>query len=539
VNRRGHLWLLVFVTGALTGITGIGLLALLNVVEGRVWPHGSTLAGGFAAEPRLHRFGALLVAGLVTTAVRLSARRERASAGLLFGLWEQGGLVSLGRTVARSVLAVVDVGLGAALGREGPLKELGGALAAHFAVHAKLGLGRRRLLVACGTAAGFAAAYNVPLGGALFGLEVLLGRMEIELVGPMIVCCAVATTITRWLVGNEPNYHIPAFQFGGLAVLAGSLLFGGLLGAVSVLVIKGLRWFTKIEQRNVRLSPFMPLIALGSLGIASAWLPELMGNGYDVANAALHQELPASRLASLPVLRFIATAVCWAARVPGGLFTPVLSIGALIGGLVGKGVSYAWPSMHTGAFALLGMGALFAGATRGPISSVVIVSELSSNYELSLPLACACGVASLVSRRLERGSLYRLWQCRRPLAAQPLQPSIPVHPTRKVPVLTCASDLLPDLLTPDPRPLFVVDGCGRLEGALHPETARQRLAEESLPRLLIAGDLADRKCPRLLVHASLQETRAHFSGRDAPRFVPVVDDDGVLCGEARREDIVA
>jgi CIC family chloride channel protein len=278
-------------------------------------------------------------------------------------------------------------------------------------------------------------------------------------------------------------------------------------------------------------------VVLGALGVASAWLPELLGNGYEAADAALHGELATSLLVTLPILRFGGTAACKAAQVPGGLFTPVLSIGALIGGLVGAGVSHVWPGTPPGVFALLGMGALLAGTSRGPISAVMMLSELSSDYRLILPLACACGAATLVSRPLERGSLYRLGPRCRPPAEPPAGVApIPLHPTRKVPALTCVEDLLLELLSLDPRPLFVVDACGRLEGALHPETARQRLSAELLPRLLIVHDLVDRACPRLSVRASRDEARALFAQRDELRFVPVVDDDGFLVGEACRED---
>jgi CIC family chloride channel protein len=303
-------------------------------------------------------------------------------------------------------------------------------------------------------------------------------------------------------------------------------------------VLKGLRWFDSVEGRSARLAPFMPLLVLGTLGVASIWLPQLLGNGYAAADAALHGELALSLLVTLPVLRFGATAACTAGQIPGGLFTPVLSIGALVGGLVGAIVSHVWPGAPTGAFALLGMGALLAGTSRGPISSVVMLAELSSDYALILPLACACGAATLVSRSLERGSLYRLGPRCRPPAVPPPAAHIPLHPARTAPALTCAADLLPELLALDARPLYVVDACGRLEGALQPETVRRRLSSEVLPRLLIVHDLVDRDCPRLSVRASQDEARALFTGHDAPRFVPVVDDDGFLLGEACRDDHV-
>jgi CIC family chloride channel protein len=547
-RRRSHgrwtrqstwvLLLLMVATGALAGFAGGGLLSLLGLVERTVWPVGSRLGPAFAEVSPLHRVGALLVAGVITTAVRLMLRHARTQPTELLGtLWEQAGIISLGKTVGRSLLSVVDVGLGAALGREGALKELGGAIASRVALGAGLGLGHRRLLVACGTAAGIAAAYNVPVGGALFGLEILLGRIEIEMVAPMIVCCASATTVSRWLSGNMTTYHVPPFHLGGPIVLAQSLLFGATLGAISALLLKGLRWFETVEEWNARLAPFMPLFALGALGVASAWLPQLLGNGYDVADAALHHRLAVSLLVTLPILRFLATATCRAARVPGGLFTPMLSIGALIGGLIGEGICRVWPATSAGAFAVLGMGGLLAGTSRGPIASVVLVYELSYDYQLILPLVFTCGAAALVSRGLERGSLYRLGPRRRPPPRQqPQQPYITLHPTRKVPALICAADVLPAVLTPDPRPLFVVDERERLRGAFHPETARHRIAAESLPRLLIVGDLIDRDCPRLSVHASRDEARDLFAKDEGLRFVPIVDDEGILVGEACRED---
>lgn len=536
IERALWLFALVLLTGALAGLTGVGFLALLRVIERWVWSGSSTFALDVAAASPSHRIVVLVVAGVLTTALHLIHRGARSGGGgVLVSLWERAGVIPLGRTFARSLLSIVDVGLGAALGREGALKEAGAAIGSRLALGARLGLGYRRLLVACGTAAGMAAAYNVPLGGALFGLEVLLDGIEIELVTPMIVCCAAATNVSRWLWRNEPSYLIPSYGLEGPAVLARSLLFGAVLGVISALVLKGLRWFATVEQWNARLAPFMPLGALGALGLASTFVPQLLGNGYDVANAALHHQLGLSLLLTLPLLRFIATATCRGAQVPGGLFTPVLSIGALIGGLVGEGVSHLWPGTPPGAFALLGMGALLAGTSRGPISSVVLISELSYDYQLILPLVCACGAATLVSRRLKSGSLYRLGPRRLPPPQVALEPRVPLHPTRIASQLARGTELLLALITSDERPLFVVDERGRLTGTLRAQPARRRLAAESLPRLVIAADLTERDAARVPVRASPDDVRAQFAANDL-RFLPVVDDEGILLGEVIRDD---
>jgi CIC family chloride channel protein len=532
-RHRPRFALLVLLTGTLAGLAAVGLLELLHLLQEHVWP-GPTLARGVAdASPRRRVF-ALLFAGALTTLVRLFHRAPGGAGGVVAAVWQRAGVLPLAATVMRSLLSVVDVGLGAALGREGALKETAAAIASRLALFGRLDLDHRRLLVACGAAAGMAAAYNVPLGGALFGLEVLLDGIDLALVPAMIVCCAIATNVSRLVWHNQPAYIIPAFTLAGPLTLMRSLLFGGVLGVMAALLLKGLRWFGTIEQRDSRLLPFMPILALGALGFASIWLPQLLGNGYDVANAALHQQLPIALLATLPLLRFVATATGRAAMVPGGLFTPVLSIGALVGGLVGEATVRVWPSAAPGADALLGMGALLAGATQAPIQSVVLVTELSHDYNIILPLVCACGVATVVSRRLERGTLYRPRPRSRPLS--PATPDFLLRPARTVPRLTIGSELLLALLAAEAEPSFVIDEAGRLVGRLRPQTARGHLTVQSLPQLMTAGDLVENEEARLSIDGSRDDARAllHQSGASC---LPVVDDAGVLRGVLVADDL--
>jgi CIC family chloride channel protein len=522
--------LLVLATGVLAGLAAIGLLELLRLIQEHVWPGPSFGRAVADASPR-RRVLALFCAGALTMVVRLVHRAPGGATGVVAAVWQRAGVLPFAATVGRSLLSIVDVGLGAALGREGALKEMGAAIASRLALFGRLDLGRRRLLVACGAAAGMAAAYNVPLGGALFGLEVLLGGIDLALVPAMIVCCALATNVARALGRDQPAYLIPAVTLAGPMTLVRALAFGIVFGVLAALLLKGLRWFSTVEERDPRLTPFMPLLALGTLGIASIWLPQLLGNGYDVANEALHRRIPLSLLFALPLLRFLATATGRAAKVPGGLFTPMLSIGALVGGLVGELAHRVWPAAAPEVDALLGMGAVLAGTTQAPISSVVLISELSGNYAIVLPLVCACGAATVVSRLLERGTLYRPRPHARPAIAPPAT-SVPLQPTTPVPATAARTDLLVALLRADEQPSFVVDEHGRLIGSLRHETACRRLGAESLPELMIASDLADRDVARVSIHATAAEARALVE-QSGCRALPVVDDDGLLLGETR------
>jgi CIC family chloride channel protein len=533
--KRGAIFAaVVLATGALAGLAASGLLALLHLLQRHVWP-GPTFGEAAAAASPQRRLTALLVAGALTTLVRLVHRAPGGATGVVAAVWQRAGIIPLFATFGRSLLSIVDVGLGAALGREGALKEAGAAIASRLALAGKLGLGHRRLLVACGAAAGMGAAYNVPLGSALFGLEVLLEGIDLKLVPAMIVCCATATNVSRALGRNAPSYIIPQYTLAGPMTLVRAILFGLVFGVISATVLKGLRWFSTVEQRDPRLLPIMPLLALGALGVASMWLPQLLGNGYDVANAALHHELTITLLCTLPILRFLATATGRAAKVPGGLFTPVLSIGALVGGLVGEGGSRIWPGTPPGADALLGMGALLAGTTQAPISSVVLVSELSADYAIVLPLVCACGAATAVCRQIERGTLYRP----RPHPHTPVAPPTAAFPLRRataIPQLIAGPKLLIVLIRAATHPPFVIDADGRLLGRLHPETARRRLTAELLPQLMTAGDLAVTDILRLPLHATPTEARTMLERSD-DGCLPVVDGDGVLVGELVAEDL--
>src|SRR5262249_18151367 len=186
----------------------------------------------------------------------------------------------------------------------------------------------------------------------------------------------------------------------------------------------------------------------------------------------------------------------------GGLFPPVLSIGALVGGLLGEAASHVWPGTQPGADALLGMGALLAGTSQAPISAVVLIGELSADYRIVLPLVCACGASTVVSRQLERGTLYRPRPRRARATGSRAAAALRLRPAPTVPRLTSGTDLLIALTRADAQPSFVVDEGERLIGSLRPETARQHLLAESLPQLLIAADLADADVVRVPLHAT-------------------------------------
>ena len=404
-------WALVVATGAAAGLGAVLLLGLLRAVQRFSWGSADLFLDAVRASGSLQRVLVPALAGLLVTVVWLVARQPiggHGTAGIIESIWLKGGILSLRRALLRGTTSIVVVGMGASLGREGALVQTGAAFGSWLGRRLGVTHQEARLLVACGAASGIAAAYNVPIGGALYGLEVLLGSFALELLGPIVASCVVSTIISRALVAAHPSYVIPHYAFRAPEILLAAVAFAPLLGIASAGFIQGMDRVSDVLGRvPARLRPILPILAMTALGALALRFPELLGNGYDTVNAALLGKISLSLLLLLPVLKLAATALCSGAGVPGGIFTPSLFVGALLGGGLGAALDLVWPGASpSGAWALLGMGGILAGTTHAAVSSVLIIFELTGNYDVILPLMLVCAVSAALSRKLSRDSLY-------------------------------------------------------------------------------------------------------------------------------------
>jgi H+/Cl- antiporter ClcA len=250
-----------------------------------------------------------------------------------------------------------------------------------------------------------AAAYGVPLGGALFALEVLRGMLALRLVLPALLTSVIAT-LTAWLVlPNAPTYVIPHFD-NSVANLALALLVGPIAGLVSVAFVRTVAWADQNRPKRWR-RLVAPILALGLLGLLSIPFPQLLGNGKDVAELVFTDQIPFTLLLMLLVLKPAVTLLCLGSGVPGGLFTPSLALGALLGAVVGDACLLVWPDVQPALVAIVGAGAVLAATTQGPISAVVLMMELTGgDRSFIAPLLLAVVIATLVSRLIEPRSIY-------------------------------------------------------------------------------------------------------------------------------------
>nr|WP_233278113.1 chloride channel protein [Myxococcus stipitatus] len=546
-------WLLVVAVGLIAGLGAAGLLKVLRFTQELFWrSEAEDFLSGVVAAPTWRRMLIPLLGGALVTLLSLvvgQPLRGHGTAGIIESIWVRSGRLPLPRALLRGLVSILAVAMGAPLGREGALLSTGAASGSSLAQWLGLNAGQTRLLVACGASAGMASAYNVPIGAALFGLEVLLGSFALELFGPIVVSCVVATLVSRVLIADHPSYVIPGYTLLHPRELLLALVLGLLLGGASALYVRGINAMSDLLDRVASwLAPFLPLLAMGVVGVVAVWLPQLLGNGYDAVNAALLGRMSLAMLLLLPLAKLALTSLCAGAGVPGGLFTPSLFFGALLGGAFGMLSERLFPgSAPSGAYALLGMGAVLAGTTHASVSAVLLIFELTGDYPLVLPLMLSAVVSAAISRRLEPESLYTSVLNRRNVrmpatiphwlrqeGARALLKPVSKRVSPSAPFQEVVALLLE---LPAGEDLYVTDAEGRYRGALVLDELKGHLPDHSLLQATIAEDIMDTQVQPITPEMSLSEVAARFT-QTALERLPVVDGGRRLLGTISKMDVL-
>ncbi len=358
------------------------------------------------------------LAGVLT---RTSAHPKRAQGvgdvmeAVVFGEVHLSMLV----TLRKSLGSWLAIAFGGSIGREGPIIQFGGNLGQRLGALFGIDGRRGRALIAAGTAAGFAAAYNTPLAAVLFVLEVVTGIVALDAVLPTVVAAALSTTLTRAAVGGGPIYGARTFSLASPLELAAHALLGLLAALAAQCFMRLLSLGETAFAKSGLPQPFAATFGGALVGLLACALPEVTGNGFEPINTLLNGALPASLFLWLFVAKACGTTASVASGSPGGVFTPTLLLGALLG----AGLSQLLAALFgphaigpMGGYALVGMAALTAATTHAPLMAAVLVFELSGDYAIVVPLMLATAIAMLVSRRLRGDSVYMAELRRRGLA---------------------------------------------------------------------------------------------------------------------------
>jgi len=334
---------------------------------------------------------------------------KRGSSNLLEVVVAGDGRLPFRHALIKAVSSLLSISTGGSIGREGLITHLTATAASKCGQLAHWQPYRLRLLVACGAAAGIAAAYNAPVAGAVFAAQIVLGNFSMNLFAPLVLASVVATMVSRSFFGIEPQYQAPSYvEFTHITQLPWFLLLGLLAGMLGAAFLKLLRHsellFTRVAQ------PIYGRMALGGLvvGAIATGYPQVWGNGYGATNEILHGQYELGFLFGLFVAKLLATLMTVGSGAVGGVFTPTLFLGAALGGLFGM-VLHAVRLAETlpdAAFALVGMGSVLAATTHSPLLAMIMVFEISLNYTLMPPLMGACAVSTLVARRLDPETIY-------------------------------------------------------------------------------------------------------------------------------------
>lgn len=458
-------------------------------------------------------------------------------------------------TMAKTIASVVTIGSGASAGRAGPIVQIGAALASRLGQW--LGMSRRRLrtLVGCGAAAGIAATFNAPIAGAIFAVEVILGDFGTAQVGPIVISSVLATVVARGLRGNQTVFAAPESAFASAWELIPYILLGLLCGLVSFAYIRINQATDDFFDHRTRL-PLWLRPALGGLlvGLLALKLPQIMGDGHWLANYAFAGRFPVPILFALVLAKIVATALTLGSGGSGGVFAPALAIGALLGAGLG-GLAEPWLGDHFGggaAYSLVGMAGLLSGSMLAPITAILMVFEITSNYEIILPVMLVSILSTVLTMKLNGNlSIYthklarqgvQLFRGRSPdlLLGRPVRPHMRPVPETIRPGAS-AQTLMDRLLSAPSSQLYVVDPAGTLLGAVTLADARRiLLSPPSLLDVLRAEDAMRRDIPVVAPADSLSSALAKFATTHLQEL-PVVQSpaDRRLAGTLAYPDVLA
>ena len=369
--------LLTIVIGVLTGLAVVGFILLTERLGMRLYPVGSAawrrmlipILGSLGMGYLLYRyFPDARGSGVPQTKAALFAR---------------GGRITLSTVLGKFFCTAATLASGIPLGREGPSVQVGGGIASVLGRYLGLSPERVKALIPVGASAAIAAAFNTPLAAVVFSLEEITGDLHAPILGSVVLASATSWVVLRLLLGNHPLFHVPQYQlthpleFGIYAVLG---VLGGLVSVVfTKLLLRTREWFMNLPKKTVWLQP-----AVGGVlvGVMALFVPQVLGVGYGYVGDALNGRMALGIMALLVVLKLFAVTTSYGSGNAGGIFGPSLFIGAMLGGTVG-GIAHQLLPQYTasaGAYALVGMGTLFAGIIRAPMTSVLMIFETTQDY---------------------------------------------------------------------------------------------------------------------------------------------------------------
>ena len=470
---------------------------------------------------------------------------------VLTAIATRGGRIRPVVVVAKALGSAITIGSGGSVGREGPIVQIGAALGSVMGQLFKLSERRVINLVASGAAAGIAATFNAPIAGVLFSVEVILGDFGFQSLGTVVISAVTASVVSRAILGDFPAFVVPAYSLHSPWELVLYLGLGVLAGFAAWLFVK-LLYFTEDVFDNWKFPNYLkPAVGGLGLGILGFFAPQVFGTGFNAISDLLAGKLGLGLLVLLIFGKILATSLTLGAGASGGVFAPALFTGAMLGGAYGTVANMLFPGIvaSSGAYAMVGMAAVFAGAARAPVTAILILFEMTQDYHIVLPLMFATVISTLLAQWLEPESIYTLKLAKRgldvkarrsmnlmssilvedamtPIAEMPtVSPQIPLPQLAQIFQETAHHGLI--VLNVDQK-LYGIVTISDMEKALNSDLMNATVS-----------DICTTNVVTVYPDETLNEALRHFGALDVGR-IPVVSrhDRQQVIGVLRRTDIV-
>ncbi|HEX5473996.1 MAG TPA: chloride channel protein [Vicinamibacterales bacterium] len=397
--------LLALLIGVFSGLAAVCFR--IAIAFGRFWLLGSSM------HPPANRLLLVLpVAGLVVAAlvqlvfpaVRGSGVNQTKAAVYIYD-----GYIPFRTVIGKFLTSALAIGSGQSLGPEDPSLQVGAGLASAIGRLSGLSRDKLRLIAPLGAAAGLAAAFNSPITAVLFVIEEVIGTWSAVALGAIVLAAVSSAVVARWFLGDQPLFRVPEYHLAHTSELISYAILGLIGGFVALVFVK----FAIFMRPRLRALPrwtwyLQPAVAGIIIAGIAIWFPQITGAGYEYVDEAMRDRYVWQVLAIIGGLKIFTTVLSFTSGTPGGLFAPTLFIGAMVGGAVCGATRsiFPWFDGSTGTFALIGMGTMFAGILRAPITSVFMIIEVSGNYSIALPVMISNTIAYLVSRKYQREGIF-------------------------------------------------------------------------------------------------------------------------------------
>ncbi len=326
-------------------------------------------------------------------------------------LYIYDGYIPMMTVVGKFITSALAIGSGQSLGPEDPALQIGAGLASKLGRRLHLSREKLRLIAPVGAAAGLAAAFNAPITAVLFVIEEVIGRWTAGILGAVVLSAISSAVVERWFLGDEPLFRVPAYHLEHIGELGAYASLGVIGGFASLAFVKYIGYLRPRLRQLPPWTQYLQPAAAGLLiGLIGIKFPQVMGAGYKYMDQAMHEQYTWQILAILGALKIVTTGLSFSSGTPGGLFAPTLFMGAMIGGAIGMAERQLVPhlAIPVGAYALVGMGTLFAGILRAPMTSVFMIMEVSGNYSIIVPVILSNAIAYFISRTFQPTPIFDL-----------------------------------------------------------------------------------------------------------------------------------